>query len=354
MARRRLRKRQGPSRLKVGAKVISLEGARQGYEALKGLYTGAKAIKAAAASRDGRKMKKKMPPVWSDNDGNGIKYHTRTMSYKKQSLPKLYEKLSQPGSIYQYSTGGGSTLTGKQGVFYAGVLDGTAINDLYANLNYGGAPPAYQKSRKMYYKGSQQKLQFCNAGNSTMSFTTYICIDKTSNIAQQAPLTVWNAAILDEQNDLTGSIEDSSDLWMKPTSYKAFNIAFWTKKIQCTLTAGEKCELTLNMMPHRLLDSEYLARFQSIRGITYHIMVVQHGSLVDSTRTITVTAGGQSIGPSKLIYLLKRRLFGSIIGTLPRVNKQLGSELPSVLAAAFHIDEDNGEPEDAQDGNLYA
>jgi len=357
MPRRRLRKRQQPggfrkSASKIASDVLASVSAKEGYQALMGTYKAAKAIKAAA--RSGRKMKKQDPASWSNNQSNGIKYRNVSITYKKQKLAKTMSKLGQLGSIYQYSATGGSSSQGVQAAAVAAIVDGPAIASLYTALNNAVPTGTFDTSHKLYYKGSTQTLQFSNSGPTTCEFDIYICIDKQTTGGTANPLTYWNAVIPGESGDGIAPVEASSQIWTRPTYYKGFNIAFWTKRLQCNLTPGEKCELTVNVNPHRVLDTQYMSQFGSIRGITYSIMTVQRGTLGDGTQTLTVTAGEQSISPSKLLWLNKRRLWGSIVADRPRVNKMLGSQLPTTIGALWQIDEDTGEPENAQLAAEYA
>lgn len=361
-SKRRLKKRQGVSPLQRLGKIASwenLEIGRQAYEKGYKMYKGAKAVhkQVLADARKGRgsRMKKKDPvDVWSDNSADGIKYHTKNIIYKKSRISKIYTALSQPGVIYQYAPGGNSSTQGTQNNAIVAGADSAAINQLYTGLDNAVATTSVRASAKLYYKGTEHQIQFMNAGPTTCEFEIYICIDKTTNAVGQIPNLVWSDAIANESNDVTVPVESATDLWLRPTSFKGFNIAFWTKRIKCVLTAGEKCNLNVHIYPQRLLDMQYVDDYDSIRGITHQIMVVQRGSLGDGTQTFAVTAGQQSITPSKLVWMTKRSMKGSILGTLPRVHKQVSTEIPTALAALFHIDEDTGEPEDSMNPLEYA
>jgi len=358
MPRRRLRKRQKPgtanwksaaSRLVKGALSSGREGAAA-VVATKQFIQAAKAL----SNTNTKTRKPKGTAPWEGTTDQGIKYHNVTITYKASKIAKTSNKLSQLGTIFQYSATGNASPQGQQANSVAAIVDGSAIETLYQVLNNDTAPPGLQESKKMYYKGTTQTTQFANAGPSTLEFEIYICIDKTTNATLQNPITVWNAAINDEANSAALPVETILDAWNRPTYYKGFNITFWTKRIHCSLTPGEKCEFTFKHFPKRLLDTEYFHKFQSIRGLTYQMMIVQRGTLGDGSQTLTVTAGEQSLTPSKLIWLNKRRMWGSILATLPRVNRQIGPELPTTIGALWAIDEDAGDPENTMLAAEYA
>lgn len=325
--------------------------ARIGYETLVGGMKMAKAIK--EKGRDMRKMKKQDPDKWTPNNGNGIKYKNVTIKYKATKLAKLTKSLSQPGSVYDYAARGGFSTQGQQGASLVSTFDGSHYSQLYTLLNANIPAGVNTGVRKMYLGLQQTMIEFQNAGNTTCEFEIYVLIDKNTG-PLSSPGLVWDNAIVAEEFNAATPTEGKTDLWNKPTTYKGFNIAFWTKRYRCMLTPGENCKFTLNFNPGRILDTKYLQDYVSIRGMTHHIMVVQRGVLGDSTKTKTVTLDGQSLTPSKLIWLIKRTSHGSILNTLPKITKQRDGtlDLPTGLTTLWHQDEDGGNIEDAQlDGN---
>jgi len=368
MARRRLRKRQGPSPLaRKGPVQALIDGGLGAAEAARIVYEGltkgrkiTKAIKSAAkqlrpGTRDGRKMKKKMPEeVWTENSTNGIKFHSLSISYKATKASKLQSKLAAPGKLYGYVTAGASSNQGVQAATLLSSITSTQLTELFVALNNAVTPTANQASYKFQYKRVNQVIQFANAGPTTCEFEIYVLIDKVTLAVPSNPVTIWNAAVPGEANDTAAPVESAADLWTKPTDYKLFNINYWSKRVRCFLTPGEKCELTINFSPNRIMDTQYMNAYQSVRGLTFHVLIVQRGSLGDGTQTLAVTPGEQTITPSKLIWMYKRTIHGSLLAVRPRVTKQVGGELPSTVGALWSIDEDTGEPENAMVAAEYA
>lgn len=322
------------------------------YMDYKNLLGGAAAIAAGAFPES--KTQTKTKEEWQVNEADGIKYKTHSITYKKSKLARLTQKLSQKGMVYDYSASGVASGQGNQ---QAGVVSSTVganITALYETLNNGVAMAARQDSNKLYFGTAMHEMEFSNAGNTTLEFDIYILIDKVTQPLATSPGAIWDAAILAEANDVLAPGETKTDLWTLPTSFKLFNINYWTKKLRCSLTPGENCKLKFRFNLNRLLDTQYPVSFQAIRGITHHVMVVTRGTLGDSTQTLAVTAFGQTITPSKLIWVLKRTWSGSILSTLPRVNKQLANELPSLLATLYAQDEDSGLVENSMLAANYA
>jgi len=290
---------------------------------------------------------------WTANHADGIKYKTVNIKYKPSKLAKLTRALSQTGSIYDYSASGGFSTQGAQGASLVTTIDAALFAELYGVLNTPVTVTTH--SRKMYLGLMRTELEFQNAGNTTCEFEIYVLIDKNTG-SLSSPGTIWDNGINAEVFNATAPVENKTDLWNKPTSYKAFNIAFWTKRYSCHLTPGENCKFNLNFNPGRILDTQYMDDYSSIRGLTHHVMVVQRGVLGDSTKTKTVTAAGQTLTPSKLIWLIKRTFHGCVLNTLPKVTKQHDGtgELPTLLGALWHQDEDGGPIEDATLDANYA
>lgn len=338
--RRRLRKRQGPQ--KQGLIDAIYRNTKTASKVYGAAAVARKTIIQAARKGRGAQMKKKDPGEWQVNEADGIKFKNYTISYKKTQIAKLTQKLSQVGTVYDYTSSGVASGQGNQ---QAGVVSSTVsanIQDLYTTINGTIVITPAQESRKMFFGTSMHEMQFNNAGNTTLDFDIYILIDKNTQPLASAPGTVWDNAIAAEAFNAVAPGEAKTDLWTFPTAHKLWNITYWTKRLKCSLTPGENCRLKFRFNINRLLDTQYIEEFQSIRGITHHVMIVTRGSLGDGTQTLAVTAGQQTITPSKLIWVLKRTWTGSIVTSLPRVNRQLANELPSAVAALYQQDEDSG------------
>lgn len=350
MARRRLKRRQQVSNLKRPFGVMqTVAGVVKGYQSGKKLWTAAKAG-LRHAKPAGRTKTTNQHGDWqvAAADSSGIKYKTVNINYKSSKIGKLTKALSEPGSMYDYTTGG---IASGQGAQQAATVSSTVGQD-FSNLRdaLGGGVAvvaAYGASTKLLVSSVQHVMEFNNVGPTTAEMDVYIFTDKcTQPIASQAG-AVWDSALAAEASILTGPLEFKTKPWLRPTTHKGFNIAYWTKSVKCSLTPGESCRLTVNFNCRRMLDTQYYKDFQAIRGITHQIVIVARGTLADSTKTLTVTANGQSLAPAKIVWMCKRTWRGSQLTSVPRVSRQIGNDLPTALANLWHQDEDGGAAEDA-------
>lgn len=294
------------------------------------------------------RTKTKNKEKWSTDFQSGIKYKTVNISYKATKIAKLTKALSQPGTTYFLSTNGALSGVGRQEASVTTQVLGADVINLHKAINDATATTTERLAEKMLWSGSKDDVEFMNCSPTPIELDIYVLIDKTTQIVNTDPKTLWDAGIVAEQN-APGDAPTESRVtpWLKPTEHKLFNINYWTKRYPVHLTPGERCKFTLNFRRNRVLDISYAHQFQTIRGLTHKIMVVQRGSLIDGTNLKTFTAGLQSLSETKLVWLWKNTLYGRLLSTLPKVHKQLGTNIPITALAQWHIDEDTGEPEDA-------
>lgn len=287
---------------------------------------------------------------WTVNDSDGIKYKSDKVSYKPTTISKLTQKLTQPGRTYEYTTGGSDSPQGTQKPFHLTETINVQLLKLYQALALvdPATIPAAQESRKMLFKGSIEEIEFTNCGPTTLEFDLYCLIDKITGPGSISPVTRWTEGIASEAGDAVSPFEANTTPWLQPTAYKTFNINYWTRKTSCYLTAGERCKFTFTFNRNRVLDTQYISDYGTIRGITHRFMIVHRGVLCDSDNSKVVTADHQTLSDTKLVWLIKKTIIGSVLTTLPRINKQVGNNLPLALLNLWHIDEDTGEPEDAR------
>jgi len=366
MPRRRLRKRQGPSKLqKVGlggvvnnAFKTAATGFGYAHDTRVALNHAKSMLKMAGVIDKAKtKTKTQKPDKWSNNSADGIKYKNVNISYKRSKIGKLYQKLSEPGQIYEYQANGGTSNQGQQSMSFVGTaVQTTDYLALYNALNPVGGSNAGELSKKLLVKKVRHEIEFQNAGGSTCEFDLYILLDKATSPTVQNAGNTWDNAIAAELSVGGTPTEAKTDLWTKPTSFKKFNIEFWSKRLSCTLTPGENCKLTFNFNPNRMLDTQYLNGNACVRGITHSIIIVQRGTLGDSSKTKAIALAGQTITPSKIVWLIKRTYFGAVLGNNPRVNQQkfASTELPTALTSLWTQDEDGGIPEDQMADANYA
>lgn len=359
-SKRRLRRRQGPTKLrKIGLGDVLTGGAKaiMGYGgaaaearlALNHAKAAIKAIKSKSKPKTSTQTQTRTNhhKDWSMNDSQGVKYKNVTISYKPTKRGRFTKALSQQGQTYYYTTGGQTSPVGGQGASNITNLVGSELLVFHQNLNDGIALTTPRSNENLYFEGSKDELQFKNCSPITIELDIYVLIDKTTQVGTNDPGTIWTNGIAQEQNDAIAPAEAFSTPWLKPTGTKNFNINFWTKRYPVTLTAGEKCQFNFTFKRKRMLDTSYIQNFNLIRGLTHRIFMVQRGTIVDGNNDPAFTAGNQSLGQTKVVWLQKRTLFGSLLATLPKVVKQTGVQLPATLPGQWHLDEDTGEAENA-------
>lgn len=289
---------------------------------------------------------------WTENTEDGVKFMHVKINYKASKKQKTTKALSQVGQVYGFANGGQTSGSGVQNGLTVVDFNHNDINSLHFALNDGVGTSALRQNEFLNFIGSTDEIEFLNCSPASMEFDIYILIDKITATTRLDAGVVWQDGIAEESNDAVAPTEVFTNPWNKPTDYKAFRMAFWSRRKHCVLGPGEKCKFTLTFNRNRLLDTSYIANYDSIRGITHRIYVVQRGTVIDSTNLKTIALNGQSLSETKLVYIRKQTAKGSILSTLPKVTKHMvltggmvSGDFP-VLANAWHIDPETGEPED--------
>jgi len=367
MPKRRLRKRQGPTAVRAKT---PLAMAKDIVRTAAEVYAGGRAVKQAYQSSKVKLQRLKFGPKtktqagfrnrlltadWTVNDSNGIKYKNVGIKYKPSKRARGTKLLSQPGRTYQLTTGGSVSAVGLQGAENIESLIGSDLNTFHQNLNEDVAPVTGRVAEQFLFTGSKTEVEFMNCSPTTMELEIYCLIDKTTQISSNDPMNIWTSGIGQEAGPVASvPVESRLTPWVSPTEQKQWNINFWTKKYKVTLTSGEKAKFTYSFMRNRIVDLTYCANFNLIRGISHRMLVVHRGTLVDADNAKTFTAGNQSLSETKLVWLKKTTLYGRLLSTLPKLDKQIGLNIPTVLGAQWHIDEDTGEPENAATTTEFA
>jgi len=311
----------------------------------KSVFTAIKKELRTAKSNTKTKTKTKTRLLWS-NKVDGIKHLTVNTKYKPTKISKLTKELSQPGQIYSYVNGGNLSGQGLQNQALITQTQSADLKLLFQGLNNGVAMTAPRSSWKLNFIGSKEEIEFMNCSPTTIEVDIYTLVDKVSGGGTD-PGTQWSLAVDQEENDTSLPAESIQTIWSRPTNYKGFNTHYWTKRYPVVLTSGEKCKFTWNFKRNRVLDTSHIENFTSVRGITHKIMIVQKGTMIDGNNDFVIGTNMQSISKTKLVWIRKQTLYGSLLAVRPRIKKQLGANLPTLMSEEWHIDEDNGEPENA-------
>jgi len=306
----------------------------------KGLRVAQLFRRPGAGSQTKTKRKKKKHSSWSRVDG--IKFATIGTSYKPTKLSKIVKSLTQPCMTKETKHGVVRAAIGQQISENIDSVRSVDLNLTFVQANNGTPPANFNKSLQMYLNGWNLEVELGNAGPTTIEGELYFYLDKNTGAATD-PLTTWANAVIDSEGVATPPIITPQLLWEKPTSYKGFNLNYWTKKLTFMLTPGERCKMNVFFKPRRLIDTQYMDDFAAIRGITGGVFIVHRGTIVTTKQG---TADDQTIAPTKLLYIVKKSTTGQVIAKNPRRIVQLGTALTQ-SGAFWQIDEDNGQPEDA-------
>jgi len=304
-------------------------------------------------SRTKTKRKRNSQKSW-DRDGNGIAYKNHTITYKKGKKFKLTEMLTANSINANLFSGG---KAGVQGIQESAIVAGVSCTELvrfYETLNNGVGTVPTNRAISFNLKKITYDLEFSNCGPATIEIDIYFLIDKCTSITLPGtPIIEWTQGLQDQQGPVVLAPLITTP-WQKPTGIKRFNLLWWTKTFNKSLSPGEKIKLSVHHNVNRVLDYEYLQRFLTIRGITSQFMVVQRGTICDGNNDPVITANRQNLCRTKLIWLAKYSMQGSLLSTRTKMTTYTSS-LPAVaVTPLYDQNEGPGAPQNTEDGTEYA
>jgi len=303
-------------------------------------------------SRTKTKTKKRSQRSW-DRDGNGIAYKTDTLTYKKNRKFKLTEILTQKTTFARLYSGG---TTGPQG--YQSInanLTGVTSTDLksfYTQLNSGAPVLPYGATVSFNLTQIKYELEFNNCGPATIEMDIYHLIDKNTCDTAQNAKTVWSAGLVAEEGALY--VANNENPWMVPTHVKRFNLNWWTRRYTKSLSPGEKIKLTLIHNVNRVLDWQHLDAYETIRGITSSVMIVQRGTICDGNNDPVVTVDRQTLCRTKTVHLVKIAMVGQLLQSKPKANVMINQLPLAFVNPLYDQNEGPGAPQDTENGTEYA
>jgi len=303
-------------------------------------------------SRTKTKTKKRSQQSW-DRDGNGIAYKTDVLTYKKKRQFKATELLTAKCSHGILISGGTISLQGKQESYTIAAITSAEIKPFYKTLNDNVAPGLYNKSIEFNLSQIKYDLEFNNCGPSAIEVDIYHLIDKNSaEILASTANTEWQNGLDDQAGP--AYTPSRNDPWQLPTMVKRFNLLWWSRKYTKSLSPGEKIKLTLVHNVNRVLDYEHLDKFQTIRGITSRIFIIQRGTICDGNNDPLIAVNRQTICRSKLVHMIKYRMQGALLQKNYRTNV-MNNLLPAAfINPLFDQNEGPGAPQNTEDGTEYA
>lgn len=306
------------------------------------------------------KTKKKKKPIFQKGT-DGINYAQISVNYKKTKMSRAVADLSSRSQLFEIKSSGVASLIGRQNAEIVNAIEAgnnTATSDLlrlYLQLKQSSSIPLTAQSNKFLLKTIVHEVEFANAAPTTVECEYFWCLDKITgpNDGFNA-INYWAQGLPKESDTATVALQPLiTDPWEIPTTNKGFNIRYWTRRIKFPLTPGEHKKIKIVFRVNRLMDTQYINDFHSIRGITHEGFLIVKGTVADSTQTTTITAAGQTIAPSKVVWIAKKTQTGELVNINPLTRRTVGTRLPQP-ASLFAIDEDQGDPENVLDPAEYA
>jgi len=305
-------------------------------------------------SRTKTKRKRNTQQSW-DRDGNGIAYKTHTITYKKSKKFKLTDMLCANSTHANVFAAGKSGLQGVQEAAVVAGISCTEIVPFYVTLNNKVGTIAEGRSIAFNLKKIQYDLEFSNCGPAAIEVDIYFLIDKVTSITLSGgPITEWEQGLQDQAGSAASAAPLRTTPWQRPTGTKRFNLLWWSKCFQKSLSPGEKIKLSVHHNVNRVLDYEYLQRFLTIRGITSQFLVVQRGTICDGNNDPLIASSRQTLCRTKLIWMARYQMHGSLLSTRTK-NTTYSNSLPIVaITPLYDQNEGPGAPQDTENGTEYA
>jgi len=308
-----------------------------------------------ARSFTATKRRNKGQKSW-DRDGNGIAYKNITITYKKGKTFRLHEQLTTKSSWSTNFSGGGVSTQGLQGVNLLTVISTAQMIPLYTTLNDNLAIAAYNKAARFNLCSIRWELEFMNCGPAAIELDIYHCIDKVTSISNSGwGPTEWEQGLQDQAGPpiAPAATPLNTTPWTRPTQTKRFNLLYWSKRYDKSLSPGETIKLTIHHNVNRVLDYEYFQRFSTIRGITNHVFVAQRGTIGDGSLATGVGAGLQTLTRSKVVWLGKYTFVGQLLNPHARHTQQINT-LPNNIVALYTQNDSAAAPQDSEAPAEYA
>lgn len=218
-----------------------------------------------------------------------------------------------------------------------------ATNAALTSFNTQLGPATGRKSYRLAVKGYGLEYLYTNQSPNTIILTHYDCISKITKPIRSQTINDWTNGLAD-QNPTSGTsgTANASFPGQCPTASKLFNITWHiVKKVMIELAPGRSHRHVFNMKCNRIVDLEYAAQYDQIKGLTYAQIAVQHALCVDTTST--TTSGVVTLNNSKVDCVVKKWSFVQYASVMPRVTITQNN-LPLIPSAVteFTMDELTG------------
>jgi len=206
--------------------------------------------------------------------------------YMSRFDKNIYRKVISPQSIFGNFSSQVSSSTGQQNLFQIPMMDLSMLTSI-ETATAGGATVV---PTKFFLKQAKMVLRFRNQTNTVARCSIYDLYAKKSSPATTiaTPLSAWSKGLADY-----GLASDAyKTIGFTPFRSPEFNQYFGVKRVTSVfLEAGQQHDHTVYYNYNRIVDS---IQFQNqvgslVAGLTRHIMVVYHGTLMHQTDAPSVS-----------------------------------------------------------------
>lgn len=340
---------------------------KAGTRLASGLLTPKRTPKRAKREKTKRKSKEKSGRNLNLNIGNHeAKNVFFTQRWRSKRIPKMYKALGNPCTVDMLEYGGLTHGYGEQGVLLVQrFLSTPHVNVLWDHLvtqqvnimapSIGGGVPFYAElnktplsvgtgnqnrsiSNKFLLEQVSSEIRFMNQAPSTVELEIYYCQSRVTSNAVVGATAAWQRAIDAEAGESLSSDVTNNGInqpYTRPTSRKLFNISWKVvKKISLTLEAGRELISTYVFKPMAIMDTQYWAQYEQVKGMTHDVFIVQRGVIGDDLNQKTV--GQVTTTPTKVIWTQRVKTKISMISDNSRKYHQVGA-LPESGVSNLYI-----------------
>lgn len=257
-------------------------------------------------------------------------------------------KITEPATYEYYLAGAATSLWNRQQANTTlNLFKGDVINAVYNQeaqwLNAAGATQNNnQQSSQSSYKFLLQDVtaitSYVNQENTGVEIEIYDCMSKVTREDFTTPVDDWTAGLVDQK--LAHAAATPYAPFAVPTTSKYFNIN-WNilKRSKVELGPGRSHEHVFKFSPQRIVDLEYAAKYNVIRGITCAQFIVVRGMLADGGAADVTNIG---FSTAKVDYLTRYKYTTRILSFYPRQSFQDLSGLPAAPQTQTIVNEGSG------------
>lgn len=248
-------------------------------------------------------------------------------NWKKSKTAKMMRKLGNTSVYTNIATFGNSSAESLQGVANGplALLDSNQILSIFANNaqfynSTASAAITEQtaagfRSIKTLIDNIVHELRLSNMAPSTAELDVYLLSAKNTELGLRDPTNDWTNALANE--NATAAARAVTDPYTKPTLVKGWNLSWNVLKCwNVSMEAGREICFIHNFNPHCVLDMEYCQKYGQIKGLTHAWLIVQRGTLADTSKTATI--GNIGLTKSKIIGAQRVTVKSSLVSPFNR------------------------------------